>query len=271
MNRIFAWLLAVAGLLITYSCGFDYTTPASVDIPTAVSDSTAVDIAQLVDGSASGSAEPKDQADSSDGESNSGNVDIAALMKVQPAAKFPVRMAVARLQGSSHSTHINLVTARDIESDESLERLSNLDMVTAVAPITRLLVPKLESLKDLRIAAARLKIDLLLVYTIDTKYHVEGTPAAALSVLSLGMVPNKKVYVTATISGLLLDVQTGFVYGTAESTSKEYQRSTSWSVSEATDEARNKAERASFESFVDSFEKLWAGVLAEHTATDAGE
>ena len=83
-------------------------------------------------------------------------------------------------------------------------------MVRAVAPLSRLLLPsELDSLKDLRLAAARLKTDLLIVYSIDTTFHVEATPLGPLSAITLGFLPNKEAHVTATTSGALVDTRTG--------------------------------------------------------------
>src|SRR6185295_16660006 len=61
------------------------------------------------------------------------DVDIAELMKIEPAAPFPARLAIARIQASGYYSRSNtcygtgrycVVTTRDIEPEASYERLS---------------------------------------------------------------------------------------------------------------------------------------------------
>lgn len=207
------------------------------------------------------------------------DTDIADLMKLEPAAVFPARIAVARVQASgyySHSSTCNgtgrycVVTTRDVEPEESYDRLSKLPLVSAVALMNRLLLSaKLTSAKDLRQAAASLKTDLLLVYSLDTSFNIENTDVGPLALVSLGFLPTKKAKVTATASAALFDVRTGFVYGVAEATSTETQRGTFWSSSEAVDSARKKAEADAFRKMIGEIEKFWADVLRTHVRVRA--
>jgi hypothetical protein len=207
--------------------------------------------------------------------------DIAELMKIEPASTFPARIAVARVQASGYISRTNsgygsgrysVVTTRDIEDESDFEKLSSLAMVGGVAPLTRLLLPpNLDSIKDLRLSAARLKTDLVLIYSVDTAFHVEGTPLGPLSAITLGFLPNKKAFVASTTSGALIDVRTGFVYGVAEATEREEQRTTIWNSRDAIDKARMKSEKASFKSFVGEFETLWKNTLAQYAATKAND
>ncbi|WKD48367.1 hypothetical protein [Microbulbifer spongiae] len=240
MNRIILMVLMAVSIVVTQGCA-TYTTPAS-----------GVNISSLTD------------------------VDIAALMKAEPASGFPARIAVARVQASGYISRTNsgygsglysVVTTRDIEDESDFEKLSSLAMVGGVAPLSRLLLPsELDSIRDLRLSAARLKTDLILIYSIDTAFHVEGTPLGPLSAITLGFLPNKKAFVSSTTSGALIDVRTGFVYGVAEATEREEQRTTIWNSSDAIDEARMDAEKASFKSFIGEFENLWKSTLAQYAA-----
>ena len=238
MTKFFLTVLIIVGLPIIQGCA-TYTTPAA-----------GVNISSLADD------------------------DIAKLMQIEPASSFPARVAIARVQASGYISRTNsgygsgrysVVTTRDIEEEADFERLSSLNMVRAVAPLSRLLLPpNLDSIKDLRLSAARLKTDLILIYSVDTAFHIEGTPLGPLSVITLGFLPNKKAFVTSTTSGALIDVRTGFVYGVAEATEKEEQRTTIWNSQDATDEARIDSERESFRSFIGEFEKLWENTLAQY-------
>ncbi len=241
MNRLFTILLLISAVALIHGCA-TYTTPASgVSIPSLTDD------------------------------------DIAELMKVEPASDFPARIAVARVQESGYISRTNsgygsgrfsVVTTRDVEEEADFQKISDLAMVSGVAPVGRLLLPpNLNSIKDLRIAAARLKTDLILIYSIDTVFHVEGTPLGPLSAITLGFLPNKKAFVSSTTSGALIDVRTGFVYGVAEATEREEQRTTIWNSQDAIDKARIDSEKASFDSFINEFEKLWKSTLLQYTAT----
>jgi hypothetical protein len=197
--------------------------------------------------------------------------DIAEVMKREPAAPFPSRLAVARVQSTGYYNRNNqcygdgafcVVTTRDVETERDMERLGRLPKVSGVATMSRLLLPEtLASTKDLRLAAANLKTDMLLVYTLDTRFNVESKDVGPLQLISLGFLPNKKARVSTTASAALFDVRTGFVYGVAESTATEQQRATVWSSEAAIESARLKTETESFQSLLGEFEKLWKGIV----------
>jgi hypothetical protein len=208
------------------------------------------------------------------------DMDIAELFKVQPAAGFPARVTIARVQASGYHSRSGtcygsgrycVVTTRDVEPETSYERLSKLPQVSAVALMNRMLLPgKLTSAKDLRQAAASLRTDLLLVYSLDTGFNIENTDVGPLALISLGFLPTKKARVTATASAVLLDVRTGFVYGVAEASTTEEQRGTFWSSSEAVDNARQLAEADAFQKLVGEIEKLWTDVLRAQARVRGG-
>lgn len=200
--------------------------------------------------------------------------DIAELMSVEPASTFPARIAIVRVQASGYVSRTNsgfgsgrysVVTTRDIEDEADFKRIANLEKVTALAPLSRLLLtPETNTIKDFRRSAAQLKTDLLLIYSVDTRFYVESTPLGPLSAITLGFLPNKKAYVSATTSGVLVDVRTGFIYGVAEASGREEQRTTFWNSQDAIDKARMNAEKASFKSFVGEFETLWKNTLLQY-------
>jgi len=202
--------------------------------------------------------------------------DITALLKIEPAAPFPARVAVARVQASGYHSRSSscygsgefcVVTTRDVEPEATYEKLSRLPQVAALGPLNRMLLPaKLTSVRDLRLGAATLKADLLLVYSLDTSFNIENNDIGPLALISLGFLPNKKARVTATASAVMFDVRTGFVYGVAESSAIEEQRATFWSTSEAVDNARKKAESDAFQKLVDEIGRFWGDVLKTHSA-----
>jgi hypothetical protein len=200
--------------------------------------------------------------------------DIAELMSRVPAAEFPVRLAIVRVQSTGYYSYSNqcygqgrfcVVTTRDIETDSDIAKIASWPMILDIAALSRLLLPaQLNTLKDLRLAAASVKTDMLLVYSVDTRFTVESTEIGPLALISLGFLPNKKAHVATTASSVLVDVRTGFVYGSAEATAREQQRATVWSSTSAVEKARSKTEVEAFQKLLPEIEKLWKGVVEHH-------
>jgi hypothetical protein len=61
---------------------------------------------------------------------------------------------------------------------------------------------------------------------------------------------------------MLLDVNTGYIYGLAEATGKQSELASYWRSEEAVDSARVKAEQKAFGALVPELEKMWSGVVA---------
>lgn len=197
---------------------------------------------------------------------------IAEALARRPAAPFPARVVAMRVQGPGYMTYTNqgyghggftVVTTRDVETEAELARLKAMPQVADVGVMSRLLVPsQLRSSEDLRTAAAALQADIVLLYTVDTTFRTDTTQIGPLQLVSLGFFPNKKAVVNTTCAAALIDTRTGYVYGVAESTANEDQRSGIWSKQAAIEKARARAERAAFVGMVGEVEKLWAGVVA---------
>ncbi|MFU8832756.1 MAG: hypothetical protein ACNA7J_11465, partial [Wenzhouxiangella sp.] len=134
------------------------------------------------------------------------------------------------------------------------------------------LVPEsLRGIEDIRLVAANLKADMVLIYSVDTRFLVDGRSLGPLSVVSLGMIPNKKAHVTTTASAVLVDVRSGFVYGVAESTASNDQRTTIWSTHQAIERARKETEKESFIGLVGEVERLWQGILELKEFASSGD
>jgi hypothetical protein len=192
----------------------------------------------------------------------------------KPASVFPASIAVVRVQQSGYYSHSNrahghgefsVVTTRDVERDAHFEKLSSLPEVAGLATLNRLLLPeKLQSVKDLRLAAASLHADMLLLYTLETTFRVRGKDIGPLAVITLGFLPSKRAYVTTTASSVLYDVRTGHVYGLAEATHKTDHIATTWSKPQVIENARLDTELEAFSRLVDQFCRTWPDILKEY-------
>lgn len=196
---------------------------------------------------------------------------IQTTLSKQPLAVFPVAMAIAHVQAPGYSAwnctsygagSYSVVTTRRNSDETQFQRLVNLPLVSGVSPMSRLLLPtSLASDKELRQAAASLHADLLFVYTYDTTFRTDDF-ASPLTLVTLGLFPSKSARVCTTASAVLLDTRNGYVYGTAECTSKpQTQLANSWTSREAVDDARVRAEAEALVGLVDEFERLWGKVL----------
>lgn len=200
--------------------------------------------------------------------------DINELMSKQPAAHFPANISVARVQAPGYQSYklssfgtgrYSVVTTREVESDEDFARLSKLPQVAGIAPLNRILLPSnLDSVKSLREAAARLKSDILFIYTFDTSFHAGEQKFAPLNVISLGFLKNKEVTVTTTVSAAFFDVRTEYLYGLSEATSKESKNASVWSTSSAVDDLRVSTEKAAFQKLLPEIEKTWSGIVTQY-------
>lgn len=192
------------------------------------------------------------------------DADIEELFSKKPASPFPAQLSIVRVT-STYRDGFEVVQTRDIESDADLARIAEQPLISQTAPLSRLLVPSdMKSLKDLRLPAARMRSDLLLVYTVDTTFYVDSTPLGPLTAVSLGFLPNHQAHVTSTVAGILVDVRSGYIYGSTEATAQEEQRSSTWSTEDAVTESKNRAEKAAFARFSEGFPAFWKGVTAKY-------
>ncbi|MGD8914931.1 MAG: hypothetical protein PVI97_18655 [Candidatus Thiodiazotropha sp.] len=205
--------------------------------------------------------------------------DITELMSIQPAASFPANISVARIQAPGYQSYkvssfgtgrYSVVTTREVESEEDFERLSKLPNIAGIAPLNRILLPSnLDSIKSLREASARLKADILLIYTFDTSFHAGEQKFAPLNAISLGFLKNKQVTVTTTVSAAFFDVRTEYLFGLSEATSKESKNASVWSTSSAVDDLRVSTEKAAFQKLLPEIEKTWTGIVSQYARTNS--
>ena len=177
---------------------------------------------------------------------------IAEALKRQPAAQFPAHVIVARVQAASDGQY-NVLTTRDIETEEDFTALASLPGIAGVGPLNRILLPvELRSAQELREAAAHLRGDIILLYTVDTKFQTQS-----------------QLRIVTTCSAAFVDVRTGYVYGLAEGSAADTGRSTLWMTRAAIDAARLKTEREAFSSALKEIAKAWTSINAEYSRTTA--
>ena len=199
---------------------------------------------------------------------------IAKILAIQPAADFPAHVVVARLQASGYRNRYtdsyghgrySVVTARDVESEDAVAKMGNLPFMAQLSPISRMVLPeRLNGLMDLRNASAKLRADILLIYTFDTRFRVKDNDVGPLNWIALGNLRNQEAMVTTTASAAFIDVRTGYVYGTSEHTAQTTKKASIWGSRDAIDDARQHTETAAFIGMVEALQQTWTGIVEQY-------
>ena len=198
---------------------------------------------------------------------------IRAMLGRPALARFPARLAVARVQAANCRSctsraigagRFRLVVTRDVETEEAHARRAELPMVTGVAPLNRFVLPnRLDSDRDLRTAAAALRANMLLIYTFDTDTNVAST-ASPIDLVTLGFLPSKRAEAVTTATANLVDTRNRYVYAPAEATATADRRANTWTRANAVDQSRRWTQAEAFGKLVEAFAQSWEGVIAEH-------
>lgn len=212
----------------------------------------------------------------------SGRADLAALSNpslqesfaAKPAASFPTYLAAVRIQAPRYQNYNTLreggvygqgrysvVTVKEVEEESDVQRIAKLPQVGGMITLSTLLLPaRLESDREVREAAARLKADMVLLYTFDTSFH-KNDRSATLNAITLGLSPTRRVSVHVAASALLIDTRTGFIYAALEANENRQVTTNAWETEETADRARRDAEKAAFKNLVGEFEKNWPQII----------
>jgi len=192
----------------------------------------------------------------------------------KPAAGFPAGIAAVRVQAPRYRSYYtereggvygqgrySVITVKEVEEDSDIQRIAKLPLVGGLITISTLLLPQtLQSDRELREAAARLKADMVLLYTFDTSFH-DNDASVALNVVTLGLSPTRRVFVRVAASALLIDTRTGFIYAALEANEKRQTTTNAWESGETADRARRDAERTAFKGLVSELEKNWPQIV----------
>jgi len=200
---------------------------------------------------------------------------IQSILDKKPLASFPASVALVRVQAPGYRSHtasgigggaFTVVPTRDVEADSDVAKLAQLPMLRGVAPLNRLVLPNaFQSDFDLRQAAAKMRADMVLIYTLDTQF-VDLNRSTPLTVLTLGVTTTKNKRILTTASAVLMDTRSGYVYGLAEGTHRFEARQNAWKTEDEVDQDRRKVESLAFGELVTNLETTWKGVVAEYAS-----
>jgi hypothetical protein len=202
---------------------------------------------------------------------------IQSGFAAKPSSPFPASIAAVRVQsptytnyylsrnGGQHGTgRYSVITVREVEEPTQYDRVAALPQVSGLVALNRMLLPaRLEGDREIREAASRLQADLVFLYTFDTAFF-DTDAAKPLSVITLGLSPTRKISAVTTVSALLLDTRTGFVYSAYEVSERESAVSSSWGSRDTADAVRRTTEKRAFGKLVDELVASWPKLLQRH-------
>jgi len=206
---------------------------------------------------------------------------IRKELERRPKASFPAHISVVRVQGSDYHRfdqraygegRYSVITTRSVATDGHIKTMGQWPQVRGIAPINRMILPKkLDSVKSLRVAAAKVQADMLLAYTFDTDFRIDGHDIPPLEVITLGLLPNEEAKVTSTASAVIYDVRTGYIYGLGEASATVSELASAWDQQEAVDDAREDAERQAMDKLVTEMTKTWDGIVKQYAKPATAE
>ena len=198
---------------------------------------------------------------------------VKKAFTAKPAIHFPANLAVVRVQASGYRSEsvrgygtgaYSVVTVRDVEKEEDIDKVAKLPGVSGVVALNRLLLPsELSSDLDLREAFFIIDTESIVFYTIETEFE-DNNVIPPLTTLSLGLAPNKHYKINATASAIVMDTKTGYIYGALEESNLRSGLTIAWGSRDAIESSRKQAERAAFEKLVASFDPFWRRVYARY-------
>jgi len=196
---------------------------------------------------------------------------------VKPTNPFPASIAVVRVQAPRYNNYYlrqnggvygsgnySIVMTKEVGEDTQLDRLLALPQLSGIVSLNRMLLPSnLTGDLELREAAARLQADMVFIYTFDTAFF-DSDASVPLSVITLGLSPTRKITAVTTVSALLMDTRTGYIYAAYEETERKAILSTSWGSRDNADDARRKTEQLAFEKLIDDLTESWPKFLERY-------
>jgi len=197
--------------------------------------------------------------------------------EAKAVATFPVTVAAVRVQAPGYSNYFlesnggvfgsgrfSVVTAHEVEDQAQFDRLSALPKVAGLVSINRMLLPqRLDSDLQIREGASRLQADMVFLYTFDTAFF-DTDVSKPLTVITLGLSPTRRIAATTTVSALLMDTRTGFIYAAFEATAKTETIATSWGSRDTADQERRKTEKHAFGKLIEEVTSGWPRLLARY-------
>jgi len=167
------------------------------------------------------------------------NAEITEIANIEPDLEFPARIGLAKIERNT------LKSVSLIDMEIWREARDNLPFAAGeFVPLSPLITASVSSghqtgesfaqnlIANIRRGSARQHLDYVLIY--DVTHHDEknrnALSVADISVLGLFALPSRNVKVESTASAILMDVRSGYPYGTASAFKEAGSLSTSYNA-----------------------------------------
>ena len=191
-------------------------------------------------------------------------------ISIRPAPPIPARIAVVRIQAPEYESataegagegEFSVVSPQEWPDATQLQAMVQWPAVSEVLTLDLAqLSASAQSLNELRLAAAKLRADVLMIYTLDTSVQLAGQRYRAAEKLGPVDEPEPDDGVISTASAVLTEVRTGYSYGAVDANAKlSGLERTEWTPRNL-DQKRLLAEQQAFTALLDKSAALWKQV-----------
>ncbi|NGY05023.1 hypothetical protein [Solimonas terrae] len=202
-----------------------------------------------------------------------GGGDVADTAQ-QPSPQFPLSMVAVRVQAADYRSlsangygkgRFSVIAPPELMTPPQLQTVAHWPQVASVAVFDASLLPaSFESLADLRFAAAKMQADVLMVFTVATRFRIDGHDRDPASKIALGDKPDADAAVSSTASLAFVDVRTGFTYGATQADASVGGLADAWGSDATLDGKRLEAERQAFAALLVAAGKSWDGIVGRY-------
>jgi len=194
---------------------------------------------------------------------------------VQPAPNFPARIALVRVQAPKYASmtaeglgkgEFSVVSPQELPNAVQTQALDEWPAVDKVLVLNEHLLPeRLKSLDDLRLVAAKMQADVLMIYTLDTGFEVDGHAYGASQKVPMSKKPAPEDSIVSSATAVLMDVRTGYPFGTVSGSAKQDHLSAEdWSAEPNLDQKRLEAEAQALSALIEATAPTWKGIAGPY-------
>ncbi len=154
-------------------------------------------------------------------------------------------------------------------SPQPLELPTDLEGCSNVVTLNSLVLPsRMLSAEELRGAAADLGLDVLVLYSVDTRMR-SFSNAPFLGFITLGLAPVRQARSHTIASALFMDQASGDILGFAEGEGRSKRFSNGWGSSRSERNSVKRAERRALDDLSASAQRTWTGIVTRNAQSEA--
>jgi hypothetical protein len=179
----------------------------------------------------------------------------------RPTARFPARVAVVRIEGSHRG--FRMIPETDVEQDRHAAVAAGLPGVAGIVSLNRVaLVSEVKSYRELDAEARKVGADLVAVYRFEASERSSDL-FVPLSVATLGLAPTHRFHTAATVTLMVRDARTGYLYGVLEETATTQGVTAAMDGYNAAERSKRRAKTEALDKLTEKLPGFWESVRAK--------